>query len=30
MERLSERAREVAESQPFEMAEAFKVVQLRR
>ena len=30
LERLSERAREVAEGQPFEMAEAFKVVQLRR
>lgn len=30
LERLSERAREVAQDQPFEMAEAFKVVQLRR
>lgn len=29
-ERMGERAREVAEGQPFEMAEAFKVVQLRR
>ncbi len=30
LERMSERGREVAEGQPFEMAEAFKVVQLRR
>lgn len=29
-ERMGERARELAEGQPFEMAEAFKVVKLRR
>jgi len=29
-ERMGDRAREIAENQPFEMAEAFKVIQLRR